>query len=142
MDDPDDVAAALLAGISLLVRRHRATPLEPTDVTLPERSALSRLERGGPATAADLAKAEQISPQSMGSTLVSLERRGFIRRTPDPHDGRKVLLSLTAAGTRTVHDRRHQKAELLGRAIAALPAADRRTLTAAAPIIQRLAEAL
>jgi len=65
---------------------------------LPESSALTRLDRGGPATASALAKLEQISPQSMGATLGALEARGLVERRPDPADGRKSLLTVTAAG--------------------------------------------
>jgi DNA-binding MarR family transcriptional regulator len=52
--------------------------------TLPELSALLRLDRGGRATAAALARAEQITPQSMGATLAALEARGLVAREPDP----------------------------------------------------------
>ena len=37
-----------------------------------------------PATPGELAKLEQISPQSMGATLASLEARGLVQRRPDP----------------------------------------------------------
>jgi DNA-binding MarR family transcriptional regulator len=70
--DVAQVAGALRMSMGLLVRRLRQVKAEG-ELTLPESSALSRLDRGGPATSAALAKLEQISPQSMGATLAGLE---------------------------------------------------------------------
>ncbi len=44
--DPAEVAAAVYVSLSLLVRRLRQMPA-PGDLSLPERSALARLDRGG-----------------------------------------------------------------------------------------------
>ena len=51
---------------------------------MPETSALSRLDRGGPMTSSDLARQDRISPQSMGVTVAALEQRGLIARDRDP----------------------------------------------------------
>ena len=92
--DVTDLAAALRASIGLLLRRMRQT--RPDDeLSLPESSALTRLDRNGPATASALARLEQISPQSMGATLSALEGRGLVQRAADPQDGRRIVLSLT-----------------------------------------------
>src|SRR5215467_1197575 len=97
--EPDvyEIAGALRISIGLVVRRLRQLP-DSGDLTIPETSALARLDRGGPATSADLAKLEQISPQSMGATLAGLEARGLVTRSPDPSDGRRILLKPTARG--------------------------------------------
>ena len=62
--EAEQVAAALYLSVGLFKRRIRQTPVEG-ELSLPESSALRRLERGGPATVTALAKAEQISVQSM-----------------------------------------------------------------------------
>ena len=97
--DPDvrDVAAALRVSIGLLLRQMRQVRV-PGELSVPETSALARLDRGGPATSSALARIEQISPQSMGATLSALEARGLVERGPDAQDGRRVVLSVTAAG--------------------------------------------
>ena len=100
--DAQEVAASLRTGVGLLLRRLKQAPAEG-DLTLPESSALSRLDRGGPTTAAELARQEQISPQSMGATLFGLLERGYIEKHPDPTDGRRYLLSVTEAGAGVVH---------------------------------------
>ena len=87
--------------IGLFVRRLRQVPAEG-DLTLPETSALARLDRGGPTTTGARAKLEQISPQSMGATLGALEARGLVKRRPDPDDGRRVVPSATEAGLRVL----------------------------------------
>ena len=80
------VARALLLCVGLLRRRLRQTPVVG-ELTFPETAALGRLDRGGPAAAADLARKEQISPQSMGATLGELETRGSSNGNPTPATG-------------------------------------------------------
>src|ERR1700689_5450337 len=116
--DVAQVAGALRMSMGLLVRRLRQAKAEG-ELTLPESSALSRLDRGGPATSAALAKLEQISPQSMGATLGALEAKGLIERRPDPGDGRRAVLSVTDAGLRLLRDKRNARTERLAKALSA-----------------------
>jgi DNA-binding MarR family transcriptional regulator len=108
--DVDQLAAALRANVGLLLRRLRQVHGEG-ELTLPESSALVRLERGGPATPSALARLEQISPQSMGATLAALESRGLIERHSDPADGRRSVMSVTEAGRQVLGDRRNARTE-------------------------------
>jgi len=137
----DQDAAELRAALGVLFRRLRQTRVEG-DLTLPESSALSRLDHHGPTTAAQLARLEQVSPQSIGVTLQSLEARGLIERAPDPHDGRRVILSATEAGDATLRSKRTARTEQLSRALAALSEHERAQLMAALPALRRLSEAL
>lgn len=140
MDDPRDVAAALRVSVGMLLRRLRQMPTDG-ELTLPESAALARLDRGGPATAAALAKQEQISPQSMGATLAALHARGLVERAPDPADGRRVVLSVSDAGLRALRSRRNERVEQLAAGLAEEFTADElRALAEAAPLIERLAQ--
>jgi DNA-binding MarR family transcriptional regulator len=140
--DVQRVAAALQASVGLLVRRLRQVKVEG-GLTLSETSALSRLDRGGPATSSALAKIEQISPQSMGATLAGLESRGLIVRKPDPEDGRRVLLSVSDDGLKMLQARRSARAEQLALALAAgFTEAELDQIAAVAPLLERLAESL
>ena len=140
--DVDGVAAALRVSLGLFSRRLRHTQAEG-ELTLPESSALARLDRDGPATASQLAKAEQISRQSMAETLGALEARGLIERRPDPGDGRRVVLSVSEAGLRVLRDRRHAKTERLARALSAhFTQSELDQLMAAAKLIERLAQSV
>ena len=105
-----EAAGELRATLGVLYRRIRQSRVAG-DLTLPESSALSRLDHHGPTTAAQLAKLEQISPQSIGVTLQGLEAKGLVQRHPDPSDGRRVMLSLSEAGQETVHSKRSVRTE-------------------------------
>jgi DNA-binding MarR family transcriptional regulator len=143
-EDPDvnDVAAALRVSIGLLLRRLRQARAEG-ELTLPESSALARLDRGGPATSSALAKLEQISPQSMGATLGALEARGLVERQPDPQDGRRVVLSVTDAGRQVLRDKRNARTEQLAQALSAgFTPAEVKQLMAAVPLLERLAQSI
>ncbi len=138
--DAGEVAGALRVSIGLLLRRLRQVQPQG-ELTLPESSALLRLDRGGPAAASELARLEQISPQSMGATLGVLEARGLIERRPDPRDGRRVVLSVTDAGQQALRDKRNARTERLAQALSAgFTAAELRQLLAAAPLLERLAQ--
>ncbi|WP_285580562.1 MarR family winged helix-turn-helix transcriptional regulator [Actinoallomurus iriomotensis] len=143
-DDPgaEDVAAALLVSMSLFRRRMRQVPVQE-ELTLPETAALSRLDRSGPTTASAMARAEQISPQSMGATLGALEARGLVDRRPDPEDGRRVVLSVTEAGRALLRDKRTARIRQIAQVLASeFSAEEQRHLMAAAPLIERLAQHL
>lgn len=140
--DVNDVAAALRESVGLLLRRLRQVPAEG-EVTLPESAALTRLNRGGPATSSALAKQEQISAQSMGATLAALEARGLVERRPDPDDGRRVVLSITEAGQGLLRGKRNARTEQLARALSAgFTPAEIKQLMTAVPLLERLAQSI
>ena len=88
-----------------------------------------------------LAKAEQISVQSIGATLSALEARGLIQRDPDPADGRRSVMSVTEAGLATLNDKRNARIAQLARVLAGgFTPAELEQLRAAVPLIERLAE--
>src|ERR1700735_1127569 len=140
--DAAEVAAALRVAVGLLRRRLRLSqPLD--DLTLPESAALTHLDRGGPATPSALARIEQISPQSMGSTLAGLEERGLVRRSSDPGDGRRSVMSLTGAGLAMVRGKRDARTAQLAEALSAGFTPDELAqLKAAAPLLERLARSI
>jgi DNA-binding MarR family transcriptional regulator len=78
-------------------------------------------------------------PNSSASVLVKdLARRGFIRRTRDKRDERRLALVLTRRGAERVGADSVLDAERLARALAALDAGERGALVAA---LERVAEA-
>ncbi len=140
--DATEVAAALRVSIGLLLRRMRQVRPDG-ELSLPETSALARLDRTGPATSSTLARLEQISPQSMGATLAGLEARGLVRRHSDPEDGRRAVLSLTEAGEQVLQDKRSARVAQLARALSdGFTPAELRQLHAAAPLLERLAQTI
>ncbi|OBH14006.1 MarR family winged helix-turn-helix transcriptional regulator [Mycobacterium sp. E1747] len=136
--DVDQLAGALYRGVALIVRRLKQLQA-PEELTLPQRTALARLDRGGPSSAANLARAEQITPQAMSVTLGALEKRGLVQRRPDPHDGRQVVMSLTKSGRAVLHHYRDARARQFSKVLAEkFSPAELRLLARAAPLIERL----
>jgi DNA-binding MarR family transcriptional regulator len=135
-------AGELRALLGRLSRRLRQTSVAG-ELTLSQASVLSLLEREGSATPGVLAARERISPQSMGTILISLEALGLVSRTPDPTDGRSLVISLTEAGLQTVQGARRQREERLARALADhFTAQEQQVLIEALPLLERLARLL
>ncbi|EWM11901.1 MarR family winged helix-turn-helix transcriptional regulator [Kutzneria sp. 744] len=140
--DVDDLASALQDSVSLLARRLRQAAT-PGELTLPERSALSRLDRGGPSTSAELARAEQITPQAMATTLGGLEQRGLVERRNDPHDGRRIIMSASESGREVLRRKRAAHARQLAAALGSgFSEEELAALAFAVPLIERLAEGI
>jgi DNA-binding MarR family transcriptional regulator len=137
--DAAQLAAELSTVLGLLTRRARAATAA-TELTASQRSVAARLLREGPATTADLARAEFVRPQSMRMTLGALEERGLIARTPHPTDGRQVLVDLSETGRATIAGIMRTKQDWLTSAIAGgLDARQRAALADALPVLRALA---
>ncbi|QKV72515.1 MarR family transcriptional regulator [Amycolatopsis sp. Hca4] len=132
----------LRVALGRLVRRLRQGYVAG-DLTTPERSVLSRLDREGPATPGCLADLERVKPQAMGVTLAGLVDRGLVERRKDESDGRKVVMSVTEDGVRLLVDKRSRTTQLMADALAGkFTEAEQRELIAAIPLIERLADEL
>ena len=101
---------------------------------------LKRLAQAGSATAAELARAVGVKPQSMGGTVAALQRRGLVRRQAHPTDGRQRVLGLSAQGAALQQSAGDAKRSWLAAAVARLSDSDQEALFAAASILKRLAE--
>lgn len=95
----DTVATDLTLAVGQLIRRLRSE-IDSEGLGMSQTSALARLERQGPMTTAELARAEAMKPQSMKAILASLEEDGLVEREPHPTDGRQILFLLTAAAAK------------------------------------------
>jgi DNA-binding MarR family transcriptional regulator len=139
--DANKVATAIQVSIGQFIRRLRQAPVEE-ELTFSELLALSRLDRVGSATTSKLARAEQITPQAMGTTLTALEERGLVERRSDPGDARRMLISMTKTGEQALRSRRSARTDQMAKVLDGFTRAELRTLMAAAPLIERLGEGL
>src|ERR1700677_3217769 len=133
----EDFAMAL----GLLVRRIRAdAPPELQEFSWTQKAVLSRLEKHGPATAADLARAEGVKAQSMSTALGLLEKKGLVERKAHPTDGRQINIKLTVRGITLRRNSKEATYAWLSRAIAQLGRQEQITLFKAGELFKRMAE--
>ena len=133
--------AELLLTLGLLVRRLRAASLAQTqELSSTQMAVVARLANEGPATISDLARAESVKPQSMGTAIAALEQTGIVKRKPHPSDGRQVLIALSVKGKAMRENVRDTKRAWLEQAIAKIDKKDREVLFAAGKVIKRLVE--
>ncbi len=121
------------------LRRRLKETYDNGDLTPSQTSLLSRLDKDGAATASALAAAERVRPQSVAATLSTLDERGLIERRPDPGDGRRQLVSVSAAGRAFLDDKRRIGEEWLARALSErFTEAERRSVIEAMTLLERL----
>jgi DNA-binding MarR family transcriptional regulator len=120
----------------------RLRQVDNAGILTPSQSAvLNRLHREGPATQGELAAAEHVRQQSMAATLGVLDELGYLARTPDPADRRRVVISLSDAGTDTVRGIQQHRDEWLAHALLdELSPAELDAVTRALPLLQRIAQ--
>ncbi|WP_329199978.1 MULTISPECIES: MarR family winged helix-turn-helix transcriptional regulator [unclassified Streptomyces] len=136
---PRDTAEELQLAVAMLVRQWRAAAGD--GVSLSRMSVLKRLDRLGPSTASELARAEKIRPQSVIATVNSLQAEGHVARSPHPTDRRQQLIALTPQGRALVQRRREAGHGRLAELIAErLGPAEQQLLAEAVPLLRRLAE--
>ncbi|HUD49527.1 MAG TPA: MarR family transcriptional regulator [Candidatus Baltobacteraceae bacterium] len=137
----DVVVEDFALALGLLVRRIRAdAPPELREFSWTQKAVLSRLEKDGSATAADLARAEGVKPQSMGTALALLEKMGLVERRPHPTDGRQINIKLTARGIALRRNTKEATHAWLSQAIANLDKQEQTTLFKTGELIRRMAE--
>lgn len=122
-----------------LVRQMRAAAAQH-ELSLTESSVLARLGREGPATTAELARAEGMRPQSMSAAVATLEERGLVERKPHPRDGRQMNIALTERGAVVRSSAKDLKRAWLAQATARLEDEERQVLARAGDILKRLLE--
>ena len=133
----EDFASA----INLVVRRIRAdAPAEMQDLSWTQTAVLKRLDKDGPATTAQLARAEGVKPQSMATAVALLEELSLLERRAHPTDGRQMNLKLTAKGAALRRSLLEAKRNWLGRAFSGLTKHEQGALFRAGDILKQMAE--
>jgi DNA-binding MarR family transcriptional regulator len=102
-------------------------------------AVLAALKIHGPHTLGELADRERVTPPSMNRTVNCLEESGYLTRTPDDDDRRKVNIDLTPAGLSVVEETTRRRDAWLEQTIASLTPDERRVLVEAAEIMREVA---
>jgi DNA-binding MarR family transcriptional regulator len=135
-----DDTTLIVRGILRLGRRLRAERPD-SSVSLSALGMLSTLQRMGPMPAARLAKAERLQPQSLSRLIAQMDSEGLIKRRPDEHDRRTLILEITPAGRQALsRDMTARREWLEGAMRRVLQPGERATLAHAAVAMLRLAD--
>jgi DNA-binding MarR family transcriptional regulator len=124
-----------------LVRIHRQLRVHSgTDITLSQSSALARIEQAGPVRLGTLAELEGTTAATMSRVIDSLADRSLIERVADPLDGRARLVQLSQEGGALLQEIRTRNTEVIRTAVAGLDGDERRILSEAIPVLERLSD--
>ena len=140
------LATALRISVSRLARRLRAQRAVSgmTEAVLSETqlAALSALEKHHAMTPGELAEHEKVQPPSMTRVIAVLTEQNLVVKSSHPTDRRQVILTVTEEGRAVVQRVRRRKDAWLAQRLAELTVAERATLRAAVPILERLSQSL
>jgi DNA-binding MarR family transcriptional regulator len=92
----------------------------------------------GPHTLTELADRERVSAPAMNRTVNCLQDAGYISRSADENDGRKVVIDLTDEGRAVVDETARRRDAWVEEALAEIAPDEREILAKAAAIMQRM----
>lgn len=131
-------------GYGLKVTQHRLrlrleAELAEAGVSPSQNAVLLSISGNPRISNASLARAAFVTPQSMQAMLVTLERDGFILRTPHPGHGRIIMTELTDLGRKTAQAGMIAAEAVEQQMLAGLSAEETKTL---GELLRRCADAL
>lgn len=123
--------------LSREIRAHR----RPGPLTETQYLILGSLDRGGPATPAELGEAHHVRAQTLTPALNALSDAGLVRRRRDEADRRRQYVELTDAGRAVIEEDRAIRNAWLASAMAErLTDLERDLLLLAGPVLAKLAD--
>ncbi|MFT4220994.1 MAG: MarR family transcriptional regulator [Microbacterium sp.] len=103
-------------------------------------AVLAALKVHGPHTLGELADRERVTAPSMNRTVNCLEEAGWLARSADDADRRKVNIALTPAGRAVVEETARRRDAWLEDQLAALTGDERDILRRAAALLREVAD--
>lgn len=135
---PTDLASRLLELVPMIMRTAAAELRRSEPIaTLPHFGVLITLAHG-PCILSDLADQHIVSRPTMSKTVNTLVERGWIQRTPDASDRRKIWLSLTQAGEHMLIILQKESWARVNELLSLLSLEERKTLEAGLIVLQHL----
>ena len=140
-DEASDAVRLAMAVFRLRSRIRIEAGLRSTGIPISQLAVLGRIIDEGPTTAAALAASEHVTQQAIAQSLATLKQRGLVQKQADPSDGRKSLVTATAAGRELRESLTASREEWLTRAIdVAVKPEERPLLTEAIELLERIAD--
>jgi DNA-binding MarR family transcriptional regulator len=119
------LAEAVERLIAVIIRQRGAIQgPEPRQLTTTQALALLTLADEGPLRLGALADRIATTDATASRAVDVLQRAGFVRRVPDPADGRGISVEPTAEGRREVARRRERMAAMVGELLNGLQPAE------------------
>jgi DNA-binding MarR family transcriptional regulator len=141
-DTAEDAQRLSVAITRLRSRLRVEAGLHETGLSISQLAVLKNIAEEGPVTAAYLATAQHVSPQSIAQNLAVLKAGGLVRAERDPADRRKTLITADESAGRLLDSLHASRTSFLVRAIDALVAPEERAdLDRAIELLERFAAA-
>lgn len=133
---PSHLATDLRLACLRIARRNR---FESVVEVAPHQFAVLSRVGCGPATVGELAEWERVSAPTMSRTVAGLLDAGWIERSGDPDDGRRVIITITDAGRSLLARTRRARDEWMTVRLDTLTPEEIERLEAALPLLERIA---
>jgi DNA-binding MarR family transcriptional regulator len=123
----------------ILMRLARALRRESrSTLTASQVSALATIEEFGPMRISALATHESMDPSVATRVVAGLEGLGFFERKDDPEDKRACVVDLSDVGRRELNNLWNERTLELNARLARLSKAERTTIEAALPALEKI----
>jgi DNA-binding MarR family transcriptional regulator len=120
--------------------RHVRDPKTSRKISAHQASILDHLDEIEPTGLNDLAKHMGVTASTMSLTVDRLARQGYVKRGPDPRDGRRVALRITKSGGRLRDEMTVLDPQLVRATLARLNPAQRREAIRGLELLARAAD--
>lgn len=133
LDDAVPRLSLAFGRMTRVLRRGTPTGLGPGSL-----SALATVVRTGPLRLGDLAAREGIAPPTLTRIIAGLEDSGYVRREPDPTDGRAIRVRATGSAEDLINGAGSHRAHVLRERLENLSPDELELLLSAVPVLEAL----
>jgi DNA-binding MarR family transcriptional regulator len=130
LEDAERISPAIERLLMALLHRRFGSDMEPSPLSFTQQIALSHIADDGPLRLRALARRIGTTAATATRTTDALEAVGLVERSPDPTDGRGVLISPTQLGREARRESHRMLVVLLDRLLRRLERDERKQFVA------------